>query len=79
MRAFDNGVFYTVLCTERDVTAFAARWSCFGDVRSLWFQFDKRTGKLVDTNYVDGEQDRDGVVALSGDAQEYGRKRLRLA
>lgn len=78
MRTFDNGCFYTVLCSERDVQDFARQWPCFGNVKSLWFQFDKRNGDLVDTNQIEGEQDGSGVLALSHDAQAYGRKKLRL-
>ncbi len=78
MRAFDNGCFFTVLCSEFDVSAFADRWPCFGKRRSLWFQFDKRNGDLVDTNQVDGEQDGAGVVALADDAKAYGIRRLKL-
>lgn len=79
MRAFDNGCFFTVLCSERDVQAFAAQWPCFGTVRSYWFQFDKRDGDLVDTNHEDGETDDGGIVALSHDAQAYGMKRLKIS
>ena len=78
MRAYDNGCFYTVACSARDVAAFARRWPCFGKVKALWFCFDKRNGDLVDTNQISDEQDDSGVLALSQDAQAYGRKRLRL-
>ena len=78
MRAFDNGCFFTVLCTESDVQAFAAQWPCFGNVRSYWFQFDKRNGDLVDTNHEDGETDGSGICALADDAKAYGTKHFRL-
>lgn len=77
MRAYDNGTFYTVLCFESDVAAFARQWPCFGKVRSYWFQYDKRTGDLVDTNHKDGETDGSGILALSQDAQTYGARRLK--
>ena len=78
MRAFDNGCFFTVLCTKSDVQAFSAQWPCFGNVRSYWFQFDKRNGDLVDTNQIEGEQDGAGVLALAQDAQAYGVRRLKI-
>jgi hypothetical protein len=79
MRCYDNGIFFTVLCSERDVSEFAGKWPCFGNVRSYWFQFDKRNGDLVDTNHIDGETDGAGIVALSYDCQRYGAQRLRLS
>lgn len=79
MKAFDNGVFFTVTCSESDVAAFASRWPCFGNVRNYWFQFDKRNGDLVDTNHKDGETDGGGICALADDAKAYGLKRLRTA
>ena len=78
MRAYDNGCFFTVLCSESDVDAFADRWPCFGTRKTLWFQWDKRNGDLVDTNQIDGEQDGAGVLALSDDAKAYGVRRLKI-
>jgi len=78
MRTFDNGIFFTVLCSENDVAEFARRWPCFGNVRSYWFQFDKRNGDLVGTNHKDGETDDGAIVALSQDAQAYGAQRLKI-
>jgi len=78
MRCFDNGIFFTVVCSENDVSEFARRWPCFGNVRSYWFQFDKRNGDLVDTNQVDGETDGAGICALADDSKQYGARRLRL-
>ncbi len=79
MRAYNNGCFFTVLCTEPDVRTFARQWPCFGNVRSYWFQFDKRNGDLVDTNQRDGETDGAGILALCDDAKAYGAKRFRLS
>lgn len=79
MRAYDNGIFFTVTCSESDVQAFADRWPCFGNVRPYWFQFDKRSGDLVDTNHLESETDGGGIVALSKDARDYGKTRLRLS
>lgn len=79
MKAYDNGCFYTVRVSEAEVAAFARSWPCFGNVRSYWFQFDKRNGDLVDTDHKDGETDGAGIVALSDDAKAYGERRLRMA
>jgi hypothetical protein len=78
MKAYDNGAFFTVTCSERDVEGFARRWPCFGNVKPYWFQFDKRNGDLVDTNHQDGETNDHGILALCEDAKKYGIKRLRL-
>jgi len=78
MRVFDNGCFYTVTVSENEVSDFADRWPCFGECRAIWFQFDKRNSDLVDMGN-DAGMDGAGVVALSHDAQAYGRKRLKLA
>jgi hypothetical protein len=44
--------------------------------KSIWFQFDKRNDDLVDMKPVlDGED----VLALSHDAQNYGKKKLAMA
>ena len=80
MRAFDNGSLYSVQCSRADVEAFQAQYPCSGlPSRPIWFQFDKRNGDLVDimpdSSRFDGAA---GLVALSEDAQEYGRKRLKL-
>lgn len=78
MKCFDNGIFFTVVCSENDVSEFARQWPCFGNVRSYWFQFDKRNGDLVDTNHIDGETDDGGISALADDSKAYGARRLRL-
>ena len=78
MRAYDNGCMFTVLCSENDVYEFSRKWPCFGNVKSLWFFFDKRNGDLVDTNQISGEQDDAGVLALADDAKAYGIKRLKI-
>lgn len=78
MRARDNGCFYSVSVSEDDVRTFKAQWPCSGlPTRSIWFQFDKRNGNLVDLRCavaVEGE----ALLALSQDAQAYGKKRLHL-
>ena len=79
MRAFDQGAYYRVTVSANEVADWKRYWPCSGlPSRSLSFTFDKRNGDLVDTNApesVDGA----ALVALSHDAQVYGRKRLRLS
>ena len=78
MRAYDNGCFYSVSVSADEVSAFKDQWPCSGlpDDTSLWFQFDKRNGDLVDLrpSNVDG----DALLALSHDAQAYGKRKLKL-
>jgi hypothetical protein len=79
MRCFDNGCFYTVTFTASDVMEFARRWPCSNlRSRSVFFQFDKRNGDLVDTD-SDTKQpaaDQGAILAMSQDAQAYGRRRF---
>lgn len=83
MRAYDNGCFYSVQCCTEDVRQFKSQWPCNGmPTRPIWFQFDKRNGDLVDmvpSNWEERGADGGAMVALSQDAQAYGRKRLKLA
>lgn len=74
MKYFDNGGFFTVQYTQRDVENFAERWPCFGKRRSISFQFDKRNGDLVDImpSGADRDMDPSGVAALADDAKQYG-------
>ena len=80
MRAYDNGCFFTVAVSAREVETFARCWPCSGLNRSkgVWFQYDKRNGDLVDTNDERNQPNANGgaIVALSEDAQRYGEKRL---
>ncbi len=77
MKAFDNGCFYSVTVSRREVEAFKDNWPCSNlPDRWIWFQFDKRNGDLVDINPndIDGED----LLALSHDAQAYGKRKLKL-
>lgn len=77
MRVKDNGCFFSVSVSEREVSEFKAKWPCSGlPERSIWFQFQKSNGDLVDLSPsdIDGE----ALLALSQDAQAYGEKRLNL-
>lgn len=77
MQCFDNGCLYSVTVTKREVQEFANKWPN-SDLpnRAITFQFEKRTGDLVDItpDNVDGED----ALALSNEAQAYGKKRLGL-
>lgn len=78
MRAFDNGSLYSVSITAREVYEFKRRWPCSGlPDCCVTFQFNKRSGDLVD---ITSRRPFDGpaALALSEDAQAYGRKRLNL-
>lgn len=79
MKYVDNGSFYTVRCTKADVEAFKRSYPCSGlPNMAIAFQFDARNGDLVDiycrrdTHTFDGP----GLVALSQDAQRYGKERI---
>lgn len=77
MRHYDNGSFYTVTVSEREVDEFNRHWPCSTLSGRQMFQFDKRNGDLVDR---EGEGDGPEAVALSQDAQNYEpRKRRRKA
>lgn len=75
MKFWSNGYAYTVECTAGDVSMFASAWPCFGEVKALWFQFDVKSGDLIDMGDSSG-MDEQGVVALSHDAQKYGLEKL---
>lgn len=79
MQLFDNGCFFTVTCTARDVEYFAQTWPCFGSRQAITFQFDKVSGDLVDINPPGRTDDSDGggLNALCDDAKEYGYAVLR--
>ena len=79
MRTYDNGCFFTVAASEREVADFASKWPCFGEPKSLWFQFDKRNGDLTDLGPNDDGLDSAGVAALAADCKAVGIKRLKLA
>lgn len=75
MRAYDQGGSYRVTVSEREVDEFNRRWPCSKLSGPQCFVFEKRNGDLVDRY---GKGDGDEAVALSHDAQAYGRKKLKL-
>ena len=80
MRYYDNGCFYSVSVSRDEVEAFKASWPCSHlPNKSVWFQFDKRNGDLVDmrpSNLEERGADGSAVLALSQDAQAYGKRKL---
>ena len=74
MRYYDNGCFFSVTVSSREVENFKSHWPCSElPYRSIWFQFDKRNGDLIDVrpSNIDGA----ALVALSEDARAYGLKK----
>lgn len=82
MRFLDNGCYYTIKLSANDTYDWAhksgACWPCSTlSGRSVWAQFDRRNGDLVDTNAgedVDGNE----FNALFEDAKAKLRKRKPL-
>jgi hypothetical protein len=78
MKAYDNGCFFSCRVSAPEITEFNLAWpgSSLDDSASIWFQFDKRNGDLVDMK----PDDMDGpeVLALSHDAQNFAAKELNL-
>jgi len=82
MRARTSGGSLVVSVSESDVRSFCRSWPASGlsGLRGVTFEFD-RGGDLVDITYRNGTSDRwDGpaLLALSHDAQAYGRSKLKL-
>lgn len=75
MRVRDQGAVYSVLVSEADVYAFNRRWPCSTLEGPQRFEFEKRSGDLVDR---DGKGDGGEAVALAEDAQRYGERKLNL-
>jgi len=77
MKYQDNGCFHSVTVSRDEVEAFKEQWPCSGiPSRSVWFQFDKRNGDLVDMRPSLESSDGGAVVAMSQDAQAFALKRL---
>ena len=81
MRVFDNGSFYSVQVSARDVETFNVSWPCSSlPERTITFQFDKDSGDLVDVipSHIAEKSDGLDLAALSDDAQAYGKRELGL-
>jgi hypothetical protein len=80
MRAYDLGSNYAVTVSAAEVDEWNRRWPCSTLMGRQRFEFEKKTGDLVDHA---GRYDRENVAgeeatALSHDAQAYGKARLNL-
>jgi hypothetical protein len=84
-RVFGKGSTYRVSLDPAAVDRFRARWpaSNLGDLKRVSFEFDRRSGDLVDA-YCNGRKgnscepfDGAAMVALSQDAQCIGERRAR--
>jgi len=73
-RYYDNGAFYSVQFGQDEVRAFTRRWPGHNlhGVKSVWAQFDRKNGDLVDLKVNNGDSepwDGPALVALVGDMQ----------
>jgi len=71
MRVRDEGSFYTVFVSAKEVSEWNRRWACSSLQGRQSFTFD-RSGNLVDRY---GKGDGPEAMALSHDAQEYALAR----
>jgi hypothetical protein len=79
MRAYDQGCYYRVCVSEREVYEWKRSWPCSGlPDAAISFTFDKGNGDLVDLHPDLSGSTYDAACALADDAQAYGRKRLGL-
>lgn len=77
MKVWDNGGIFTVEYNESEVIVWARTWPGFGVVSGkVWFQFDRKTGGLVDLSPNTDSLDPSGVLALSQDACRGGLAKL---
>lgn len=80
MKAHDNGCFYSVTISTADVYAFRQQWPCSNlPDRSIWAQFDRRNGDLVDLKPSLENADGGAVLAIIADGQAYAKKRLGIS
>ena len=77
MRYRDNGTFYSVNISKREVAEFAERWPCYGPRRAIWAQFYKSNGDLIDLTGVKN-MEYGGVLALLQDAQQSPRNPFKV-
>ena len=74
VRTYNNGAFYSASFGQEEIRDFRASWPASGlsSLRSLWAQFDRRNGDLVDLRCNRGSCERfDGpaLTALVDDVQ----------
>lgn len=75
MTAKDLGTHYYVSVSEREVDEWNTKWPCSTLSGPQTFVFDKKNGDLVDRT---GKGEGSEAVALSHDAQAYGKRKLNL-
>lgn len=81
MKAIVNGCFFSVKFSLSEVEEFASHWPCSNlPAKSVWIQFSKVNGDLVDLqpNLEELGADRSAVLALIQVAQNYAAKKLVL-
>lgn len=82
MRAKDNGNCFSVTISRSDVEQFKSTWPCSNlPGRSIWAQFYKGNGDLVDlqpSNLEEQGADGSALLALIQDGQNYAAKQLGL-
>lgn len=82
MRFYDKGRWYGVSFNETEISDFRRQWPASGlhGLRSIYFEFDKRNGDLVDLKangkHDAGRFDGPALVALSEDAQKLAIRKL---
>ena len=82
IRTYDNGSAYSISIGEAEISGFRRRWpgNGLGGLRSLWAQYEKRNGDLIDTkaNGSGSTEPFDGpaLVALIDDMQCYADAKL---
>jgi hypothetical protein len=77
MKYRDLGSAYNVSVSRAEVEAFKRQYPCSGlPDKAITFQFDARNGDLVDIWPDSSKFDGSGLLALSQDAQAYGRERI---
>ena len=79
MKYTDNGLFFKVKISAREVEDFGYSWPCSGLMfHSITFEYDKRNGDLVDSDADRYHPGADGsaLLALSQDAQAFGLEQM---
>lgn len=85
IRVYDNGSLFSISVGDREISDFRDRWPASGlsSLRSLWAQFEKSNGDLVDLR-ANGRHgggrfgDEGALKALVDDMQCYAEAKLGL-
>lgn len=77
MKAFDNGCLFSVTISKKDVIDFKKRCPCSNlPEKSIWAQFDKRNGDLIDLTPNLSSADGSAAQAIIDDGKEFAMKKL---